>query len=97
MAALTSLWRRLSRAAVVAVATHPTGSKERFLAVAATNAADGDHMAGEERQGLADCRLHAGLQDRHALARQFAVSEADHITDVAAVDRDPAAYIDAHR
>lgn len=97
VAALTSLWRRLPGVAVVAVATHPIGSKEWFLAVAATNAADGDHMAGEEREGLADCRLHAGLQDRHALARPFAVSEADHITDVAAVDRALAAYIDPHR
>lgn len=84
------------RDAVAQVAKHATGSLLWRRAVAEANEANGDHMAEEEREGLADFRLHAALMVRHHLAVQFAAFEARHLTGVAAVDKDPKAYIKAN-
>ena len=62
-------------------------------AVAAANLANSDHMAEEEREGLTDFRLVAGLQRRHQLAVSFAAYEARNFAGVPAVDKDPAAYV----
>ena len=84
------------RDAVSAVATKNVGTAEWFHAVSAANEANSDHMAEEERQGLADFRVHADLAMRHDLAVRFAVFEADHVTGVRAIDKDPKAYIREH-
>lgn len=69
------------------------GSPAWFAAVAKANRANSDHMAEEERQGLADFRQHATLDLRQRLAIEFAAFEADHLTGVKPVDKDPALYI----
>jgi hypothetical protein len=50
-------------------------------------------MAEEEREGLADFRLHATLKLRHDLAVRFSAFEARHVMGVPALDKDPKAYI----
>jgi hypothetical protein len=66
------------------------GSAEWFAAVAAANRANSDHMAEEERQGLADFRRHASVALRHDLGVQFIRFESEHMTGsgVKPVDRD---------
>jgi Hemerythrin HHE cation binding domain len=81
------------RDTIAAVAGHEVGSDGWYAAVAAVNAANGDHMAEEEREGLTDFRREARLQLRHDLAVAFAAFEARHFAGVRPVDRDPAAYV----
>lgn len=71
------------------------GSDEWFDAIAACNKANSDHMAEEERQGLADFRRHADRELRHRLALQFLQFESKHLSGegVKPVDRDVDAYI----
>jgi Hemerythrin HHE cation binding domain len=83
------------RDAVAAVAGHAVGSDEWLAAVAAANTANSDHMAEEEREGLTDFRRLASLQRRHDLGKAFASFEAQHITGVTPVDKDPAGYVQA--
>lgn len=75
------------------VAGHPAGSPGWHAAIAAVNRANGDHMAEEEREGLADFRREASLQVRHDLAVAFAAFEARHFAGVLPVDKDPASYV----
>ncbi|MGI9158051.1 MAG: hemerythrin domain-containing protein [Marmoricola sp.] len=84
------------RDAVAAVADHEVGNDGWYDAVAAANEANGDHMAEEEREALTDFRRNASLQLRHDLAVSFAAFEADHVTGVKPVDKDPQDYIDEH-
>lgn len=84
------------RDAVAAVTRHQVGSNSWYDAVADANEANSDHMAEEEREGLTDFRRHAGLQQRHDLAVAFASYEADHVTGVRAVDKDPKEYVVEH-
>ncbi len=84
------------RDAVAAVATKDVGSADWFAAVASANEANSDHMAEEEREGLADLRAHADIALRHDLAVRFAVFEAKHVNGVQAIDKDPKAYIVEH-
>jgi hypothetical protein len=79
-----------------AVQKHPVGSKAWFEAVGDCNKANSDHMAEEERQGLTDFRKHATLEERHDLAVQFATFEAQHLTGVKVVDKDPDEYVKKH-
>ena len=65
-------------------------------AVANVNEHNGDHLAEEERQGLADFRRHADLELSHKLALQFARFEAEHLTGVAPVNKDPDSYVKKH-
>src|SRR5271165_3744731 len=53
------------RDAVTEAAKHPAGSDSWYAAVTAANAANSDHMAEEEREGLTDFRRLASLQERH--------------------------------
>ena len=80
----------------LAVDEHEVGTAEWFEAVNACNKANSDHMAEEERQGLTDFRRNADLATRHALAVQFAAFEAEHLTGVRPVNKDPEAYIEKH-
>lgn len=85
------------RDAVAAVAKHELGTKRWSQAVTKANKANGDHMAEEEREGLTDFRRQAPLKLRHDLAVAFAAFEADHITGVKPVDKDPKKYIARHK
>lgn len=83
------------RSAVMAVSRHAVGSPEWFAAVAAANKENGDHMAEEEREGLADFRRNADREMRHKLAVAFASWEARHFAGVKPVQKDPKAYVAA--
>jgi hypothetical protein len=85
------------RDAAVKVEQEDVGSDAWYAAVAECNRANGDHMAEEEREGLADYRRHVSLEIRHNLGVQFAAFEAAHVTGVAPVDKDPQAYIDEQK
>ena len=84
------------REAVAKVRGCSVGSSEWRKAVATANHVNSDHMAEEERQGLADFRRNAPLELRHALAVRFAAFEARHITGVKPVDKNPKSYIAEH-
>jgi hypothetical protein len=73
------------------------GSDAWYQAVAACNKANGDHMAEEEREGLTDFRQHIPLEIRHDLGVRFAAFEAEHVTGVEPVDKDPQTYIDEQK
>jgi hypothetical protein len=81
------------RDTAAAVEKEEIGTDAWFAAVDACNKANGDHMAEEERQGLADFRRTSGLQRSHDLAVRFAVFEAGHLTGVAPVNKSPGTYI----
>ncbi|MFI5269656.1 MAG: hemerythrin domain-containing protein, partial [Chloroflexota bacterium] len=84
------------RDAIAKVGAHAPGGAEWYQAVAAARKANSDHMAEEERQGLADFRQHAPLQTRHDLGVRFATFEARHRMGVHAQDKDPRTYIQQH-
>ena len=84
------------RDAVKAVAQYPVGTGAWIAAVGKANVVNSKHMGEEERQGLTDFRRHASQQLRHDLAVKFAAFEAEHITGVKPVNKDPDAYIEAH-
>lgn len=81
------------RDTAAAVDRQELGSTAWFAAVAAVNKANGDHMAEEERQGLSDFRLHAGLAMRDRLGKEFARFSAEHLTGVKPVDKNVDAYV----
>lgn len=85
------------RDAIAAVAREGIGSAEWRKAVAKVDRANGDHMAEEEREGLADFRRRASLELRHELAVRFVSFEARHRLGVPAVDKDPQSYVAEHR
>ncbi len=85
------------RDAIAEADKHPVGSDEWWEGVQAANKANGDHMAEEEREDLADFRHHAPLQLRHDIAVAFATFEAVHAAGVVAGDRDPQQYVDENR
>jgi len=84
------------RNAVASVANHAVGSRGWVEALAAANKENGDHIAEEEREGLADFRPTAELGMRHDLAVEFAAFEAVHFIGVTSVDKDPKAYVEKH-
>lgn len=84
------------RDTAAAVDKEEVGSDAWFKALGACNKANGDHMAEEERQGLTDFRRHATLEERHALAVKFATFEAEHLTGVTPVDKDPKQWVKDH-
>ncbi|MFN3878146.1 MAG: hemerythrin domain-containing protein [Brevundimonas sp.] len=84
------------RNAVKAVEQHEVGTKAWFDAVGEANVVNSKHMGEEERQGLTDFRMNADIETRHALAVKFAAFEAEHITGVKPVNKDPEAYIEKH-
>ncbi len=83
------------RDAVTQAGLHPVGSDEWHAAVTAANAANSDHMAEEEREGLTDFRHLASLQRRHELGVAFIRYETQHYAGVAPVDKDPEGYVRA--
>ena len=71
-------------------------SDEWWAAVGRTRLANDDHMAEEEREGLADFRRHAPIGLREALGRQYSQFMAQHATTrgLSIVDRDPESYVE---
>ena len=69
------------------------GSDDWWDGVMAARTANDEHMGEEEHEGLADFRLHVDLELRHGLAVRFAVYEAEHVTGVPVVDKDPDQYV----
>jgi hypothetical protein len=69
---------------------------EWWAAVGRTRLANDDHMAEEEREGLADFLRHAPIGLREALGRQYREFMAQHPTTqgLSIVDRDPQAYVE---
>ena len=84
------------RNAVKAANKLTVGTAAWIRAVGKANVVNSKHMGEEERQGLTDFRRNASLQTRHDLAVQFAAFEAEHLTGVRAVNKDPEAYIEKH-
>ncbi len=82
------------RDAVVKASGLETGSDAWWEAVTEARIANDDHMAEEERQDLADFRLHASRDLRHDIAVKFlryeALKAAEGITPV---DKDPEQYV----
>ena len=72
---------------------------EWWAAVGRTRVANDDHMAEEEREGLADFRRHAPIGLRESLGAQYSEFMAEHPTTrgLAIVDRDPQGYVQEHR
>lgn len=81
------------RDAGTAVEKCKVGTGEWRKAVAAANKANSDHMAEEERQGLADFRQHGSLDLRNSLGIKFAEFQANHLTGIKPVDKDPDDYV----
>lgn len=73
------------------------GDDDWWAAVRATREANDEHMAEEEREGIADFRVHAPPRLRRALGEQFAVFLAEHRTsdEVDTSDVDPQGYVAA--
>ena len=84
------------RQALAKVATKRVGSDEWYAAVTNARVENSEHMAEEEREGLADFRARAALTMRHELAVSFAVFEAEHALGVKPVDKDPRQFITGH-
>ncbi|CAN5316047.1 hemerythrin domain-containing protein [soil metagenome] len=84
------------RDAVKAANTLKIGGGAWIEAVGKANVVNSKHMGEEERQGLTDFRRQAPIQLRHDLAIQFAAFEADHLTGIKAVNKDPEAYVEKH-
>lgn len=76
-------------------ARHPVGTASWWEAVGRARQANDEHMAEEEREGLADFRLHAPAGLREALGRQFAEFLDSHRTTagIDTADKDPAGYV----
>ena len=72
------------------------GSDDWFEAVWACQKANSDHLAEEERQGIADFREHASLDERHALGVKFAAFRASHRTGYDRNDKEPEAWVKEH-
>lgn len=72
------------------------GAEEWWAAVGRTRAANDDHMAEEEREGLSDFRRLAPIGLREALGRQYSEFMAQHPTTegLPIVDRDPEGYVE---
>jgi hypothetical protein len=84
------------RDAVHAAARHPVGTDDWWAAVGQARQANDEHMAEEEREGLADFRRHAPAGLREALGKQFARFLDSHQTTqgVDTSDKDPAGYVE---
>ena len=75
---------------------HPVGSDGWWEGVREARKANDEHMGEEEREDLADFRLHADLQTRHDIALRFVTYEARHWAGVKPVDKDPEQYVEQH-
>ena len=85
------------RDAVRKAGDHEVGTDEWWQAVTDARIANDDHMAEEERQDLADFRLHASRDLRHDIAVRFLRYESvKAATGVPPKDKDPQGYVQEH-
>ena len=84
------------RAAVSRAGGQQVGSTEWWAAVGAARLANSEHMAEEERQGLADFRRHVDTDTRHRLAVRFVEFVHAHADGVQSDARDPDRYLRDH-
>ena len=72
------------------------GSPEWWTGVTKAREANDEHMAEEEREGIADFRQHASVELRESLGEQFARFFVEHPTTsgVNVSDKDPQDYVD---
>ena len=84
------------RDGILAAAAAEVGSKDWWKGVNDAREANDEHMGEEEHEGLADFRRHVDLDTRHRIAVQFVAYEAEHVTGVPIVDKDPDDYIEAN-
>jgi Hemerythrin HHE cation binding domain len=84
------------RDGVHAAARHPVASEAWWAAVSAAREANDEHMAEEEREGIADFRLHAAAELRERLGRELEDFLERHPTTagVDVEDKDPEEYVD---
>jgi hypothetical protein len=84
------------RDGVHAAETHTVGTPEWWAAVTAAREANDEHMAEEEREGIADFRTNAPAGLRKALGRQFARFFEQHPTTdgVNVSDKNPERYVE---
>ena len=85
------------RDAIAETDNHPVGSEQWWTGVRAVRSANGDHMAEEERDDLADFRRHADLQLRHDIAVEFIAYESAHAGGITSSDQDPDTYVARHQ
>jgi hypothetical protein len=84
------------RDGVADAARHPVASEAWWAAVATTRDANDEHMAEEEREGIADFRREAPAELREQLGQELEAFLDEHPTTagVDTDDKDPAAYVD---
>ena len=72
------------------------GGDAWWSAVGRARVANDEHMAEEEREGLADFRRNASVELRESLGRRFRAFEAKHRSadDLDTSDKDPQQYVD---
>lgn len=80
-----------------AVDKEKVGTEAWFDAVTKADCANSEHMAEEERQGLADFRKNSSVEQRHRLGIDFLAFVSKHLTGVKPVDKDPDAYVENPR
>lgn len=85
------------RDAVRDAGRHPVGSDAWWEAVGRARVANDEHMAEEEREALADFRLHAAIGLRQSLGRRFRAFKAEHrnVRELDTSDKDPEGYVAA--
>jgi Hemerythrin HHE cation binding domain len=78
-------------------ARQPVGSQGWWEAVGRTRVANDEHMAEEEREGLADFRMHATVGLRESLGRRFRQFMAEHrdTRGLDTSDKDPDRYVES--
>jgi hypothetical protein len=81
------------RDGILEASRHEVGTDGWWSGVTAARKANDEHMGEEEHEGLADFRRHVDLETRHRIAVTFAAYEAQHVTGVPIVDKDPEQYV----
>jgi hypothetical protein len=84
------------RVGIAEAERHDVGSPAWWQGLATTREANSKHMAEEERQALADFRMHADRTARHELGVAFAAFEAAHADGIQSVSKDPDHFIEEH-
>ena len=87
------------RDAVAAAAPESVGSERWWKAVDQGRKENGDHMAEEEREGLADFRAEVGPDVRAELGARFIAFKEAHAgrRDLVVEDKDPKQYVADHQ
>ena len=82
------------RDGIRAASGHEVGTDGWWQGVMAARKANDEHMGEEEHEGLRDFRRHIDLETRHNIAVAFVAFEAEHVSGVPIVDKDPEKYVE---